>query len=126
MSEAHHNEHSKVGVMADDVPVRNLTAIIIVTVIFVAAASIALRKGFEQTVRDFVFTKQLSAPDSRLMEVQEQDSALVSGKAVGELKPLMPVSEAVQKVGKNEKLLAPMRPASALGEVPAADGEETK
>ena len=72
MSEAHHSDHNKVGVMDDAVPVRNLTVIIIVTIIFVAAASIALRKGFEQTVRDSIFTRQLSAPDSRLLEVQAQ------------------------------------------------------
>ena len=126
MSEAHHSDHNKVGVMDDAVPVRNLTVIIIVTIIFVAAASIALRKGFEQTVRDSIFTRQLSAPDSRLLEVQAQDAALVSGEAVGDLKPLMPVADAVKKVGQNEKLLAPMRPASARGEVPAADGEETE
>ena len=125
MSEAHHSEHKKVGVMDDNVPVRNLTLIIVVTVVLVAAASIALRKGFEQQVRDAIFTRQLSVPDSRLVEIQEQDAELLSGKAVGDLKPRMSVADAVKQVGQNEKLLAPMRPASALGVDPAA-GENAK
>ena len=125
MSEAHHSEHKKVGVMNDSVPVRNLTLIIVVTVVLVAVASIALRKGFEQQVRDAIFTRQLSVPDSRLIEIQEQDAELLSGKAVGDLKPRMAVADAVKQVGQNENLLAPMRPASALGVDPAA-GENAK
>ena len=123
MSEGHNGEHSKVGVMDDAVPTGNLWTITLLTFLFVGIAVFGLRKGYETIVDETIYAQKLATPDSRLVAVQEQDVKLLKGEAVGELKPRMSITEAVKQVGGNQSLLAPMRPASALGEAPAAGGQ---
>ena len=109
--------------MDDAVPTGNLWAITLLTFLFVGIAVFGLRKGYETMVDETIYAQKLATPDSRLVAVQEQDVKLLKGEAVGELKPRMSITEAVKQVGGNQSLLAPMRPASALGEAPAAGGQ---
>ena len=122
MGDGHHSG-SKVGVMDDKVPVGNLWVIALVVIIGVTASLVGLRKGFEGLLDGVVFSQQLKDKDSRLVEVQQQDSKLLAGEAVGEFKPRMSIEEAVKQVGANATLLAPMRPASALGTAPGGDSK---
>ena len=123
VSEGQNGEHAKIGVMEDAVPTSNLWVITLLTFFFVGAAVFGLRKGYETMVDETIYAQKLATPDSRLVAVQEQDVKLLKGEAVGDLKPRMSIADAVETVGSNEALLAPMRPASALGEPPAAGGQ---
>ena len=124
MSNAHESGHEKAGVMEDNVPTGNLWTTVLLIIVVVGFTILGLRKGYEQLVDETIYAQKLAKPDSRLVAVQEKDKALLAGEAVGDLKPRMAVTEAVSLVGANEKLLAPMRPASALG-IPADDGAPT-
>ena len=111
--------------MEDNVPTGNLTLIIVAVVIIVGGLSLGLRKGFEQLLRDTVFTQQLANPDSRLVATQEKSKALLAGEAVGDLKPRMAIDDAILSLSADQALLGPMRPASALGVDPALEGGGT-
>ena len=129
MSDAHESGHEKAGVMEDNVPTGSLWTTVILIIVLVGFTILGLRKGYEQLVEETIYTQKLATPDSRLVAVQDQDKTLLSGEAVGDLKPRMAINDAMNQVGANEKLLAPMRPASALG-IPADDsapaGDEPK
>ena len=122
MSDAHESGHEKAGVMEDNVPTGNLWVTVVLIIVVVGFAILGLRKGYERLVDETVYAQKLAKPDSRLMSVKEQDDALLAGKAVGDLAPRMTIDEAVQQVSANINLLAPMRPASALGVVPGDGG----
>lgn len=125
VSNSHSNTQSDSGVMEDNVPTGNLTLIIVAVVIIVGGLSLGLRKGFEQLLRDTVFTQQLANPDSRLVATQEKSKALLAGEAVGDLKPRMAIDDAILSLSADQALLGPMRPASALGVDPALEGGGT-
>ena len=124
MSDAHESGHEKAGVMEDNVPTGNLWTTVILIIVVVGFTILGLRKGYEQLVEETIYAQQLANPDSRLVAIQDQDKTLLAGEAVGDLKPRMAITEAIKQISANEKLLAPMRPASALG-VPADDGSTT-
>ena len=122
MSDAHESGHEKAGVMEDTVPTGNLWITVLLIIVVVGFTILGLRKGYETLVEGTIYAQKLSKPDSRLVSVLEKDEALLAGKEVGELIPRMSIQDAVQKVSANVNLLAPMRPASALGLVPTDDG----